>query len=166
MQISHHKTDWHPLAIVTYVDIWDWTLSPCHSEGKIRYLVDVWSTIWVRFQHVPWRKQWTKHVSLRKTYKKNPLPFQSSVFAHTQHLNKTVCALTDETVHVLRVARVVWDCEASVADRHLALPKRQSEVTEFIQQTAHRLCRSWNKDNALKCESSSDVLLVAAFYGL
>lgn len=52
-----------------------------------------------------------------------------------------VHVLTDETVHVLRVARVVRDGEAPVADCHLALPEGQSEVTEFIQQTAHGLWR-------------------------
>lgn len=72
---------------------------------------------------------------------------------------RTVCVLTDETVHVLRVARVVWDCEASVADRHLALPEGKSEVAEFIQQTAHRLCRVQYQNTALKYESAPSVLL-------
>lgn len=142
------------------MDIWDGTIPPCHSEGKIRYLVDVWSPVWVRFQHVPWREQWTKCVSLRKTYKKNPFQWMNTCVWHTHNnFRRCVCVLTDETVHVLRVARVVRDCEASVADCHLALPEGQSEVTEFIQQTAHGLCRLQIQDTASKCESASGVLL-------
>lgn len=38
-----------PLAMVTYMYIWDWTLFSSHFEGKVRYLVDVWSHIWFRF---------------------------------------------------------------------------------------------------------------------
>lgn len=72
---------------------------------------------------------------------------------------KAARALTDETVHVLRVAGVVGDCEASVADGHLALPEGKSEVTEFIQQTAHGLRRSSEyQDAGLKCESGPGIL--------
>lgn len=52
-----------------------------------------------------------------------------------------VYVLTDETVHVLRIAGIVWDSETSIADCHLALPKGKSEVTKFIEQTAHGLHR-------------------------
>lgn len=58
-----------------------------------------------------------------------------------QPMCMAVCILTDETVHILRVARVVWDSETSIADCHLALPKGKSEVTEFVEQTAHGLHR-------------------------
>lgn len=56
-------------------------------------------------------------------------------------VDRHVCLLTDETVHVLRVARVVWDCETSITDGHLAFAKRKSEVAQFIEQTSHGLHR-------------------------
>lgn len=80
-------------------------------------------------------------------------------FIHTHTTVKTVCVLTDETVHVLRVARVVRNCEASVANCYLALPEGQREVTEFVQQTAHGLCTLQYQDTASKCESASGVFL-------
>lgn len=49
--------------------------------------------------------------------------------------------LTDEAVHVLRVPRIVWNGEVAVTDRHLALPERQGEVTQLVQQTAEGLGR-------------------------
>lgn len=62
---------------------------------------------------------------------------------------KNIYRLTDETVHVLRIARVVWNSEASVTDRHLALPKRKCEEAEFIEETAHSLYR---EDTPSKCD--------------
>lgn len=62
---------------------------------------------------------------------------------------KNTYRLTDETVHVLRIAGVVWNSETSITDRHLALPKRKCEEAEFIEETAHCLYR----ENApSKCE--------------
>lgn len=47
--------------------------------------------------------------------------------------------LTDETVQVVGVARVVWNGEAAVADGHLALTEGQREEAQLVQQTAERL---------------------------
>lgn len=40
------------MAMLTYMYILDWTLSSSQFKGKVGYLVDVWSLLWVRFQHV------------------------------------------------------------------------------------------------------------------
>lgn len=53
--------------------------------------------------------------------------------------NQIANQLTDETVHVVRVAGVVWDGEAAVTDGHLTLSKRQCEITQLIQQAAQSL---------------------------
>lgn len=62
---------------------------------------------------------------------------------------KNTYRLTDETVHVLRIAGVVWNSKTSVTDRHLALPKRKREEAEFIEETAHGL---YKEDTPGKCD--------------
>lgn len=47
--------------------------------------------------------------------------------------------LTDETVHVRGVARIVWNGEVAITDGYLTLAEGQCEETEFIEQTAHCL---------------------------
>lgn len=49
--------------------------------------------------------------------------------------------LTDETVHIRRIAGVVWDSKTAITDSHLALSKRKSEEAELIKETAHGLHR-------------------------
>lgn len=61
---------------------------------------------------------------------------------------KNTYRLTDETVHVLRIAGVVWNSETPITDRHLAFPKRKCEEAEFIEETAHGLYR---EDTPGKC---------------
>lgn len=53
--------------------------------------------------------------------------------------SQSTAELTDETVHVVRVAGVVWDGEAAITDGHLTLSKRQCEITQLIQQAAQSL---------------------------
>ncbi len=55
--------------------------------------------------------------------------------------------LTDETVHVVRVAGVVRDGEAAVTDSHLTLSKRQREITQLIQQAAQSLRTQMSKSH-------------------
>lgn len=51
--------------------------------------------------------------------------------------------LTDETVQIVGVARVVWDGEAAVTDGHLALTEGQREEAQLVQQTAECLEDKW-----------------------
>lgn len=92
--------------------------------------------------------------------------FKLTVTAHTQDVHavhRAVCVLTDETVHVLRVAGVVWDSETSITDSHLALPKRKSEVAQFIEQTTHGLYRQAYQHTSCKCESAYSMSLLTIY---
>lgn len=39
----------------------------------------------------------------------------------------------NQAMHVVGVARIVWDGEAAITDSNLTLTKRKSEETKFIQ---------------------------------
>lgn len=53
--------------------------------------------------------------------------------------DQSLSELTYETVHVVRVAGIVWDGEAAVTDGHLTLSKGQCKITQLIQQAAQCL---------------------------
>lgn len=59
---------------------------------------------------------------------------------HMQQLKQhEVRLLTNETVHFLGVAGIVWDSETTVTDSHLALTEWQREEAQLIEQTTHSL---------------------------
>ncbi len=69
----------------------------------------------------------------------------NALFCMTEKQSSAV--LTDETVHVVRVAGVVRDGEAAVTDSHLTLSKRQREITQLIQQAAQSLRTQMSKSH-------------------
>lgn len=48
-------------------------------------------------------------------------------------------------MEIVRVARVVWDGEAAIADGHLAFTKGQSEEAQLVQQTTQGL-EGWGEE--------------------
>lgn len=72
------------------------------------------------------------------------------IYRHRILYQKTY-RLTDETVHVLRIAGVVWNSETSITDSHLALSKWKSEEAELIEETAQCLYR---ENTPGKCDSN------------
>ena len=130
--------------------IWDWTLASSQFKGKVGNLVDVWSLLWVRFQHVSWGVNEHAMVTLRQKQENSQLKVIAPIL-DTRAVSRTVIImwwtriLTNETVHVLGVAGDVWDCEAAVTDSYLTLPKRKCEVAQFIEKTTHGLHRGENQ---------------------